>query len=180
VICVEVHQNASPAEAGLAFCGFDGRISCRPSGSAHMRRRLDAVLGLRTVLQALQRPLRARPPPPVHPRWRGTRHWARDGSQHRIRQRLERPNCLEFDYSQTAWPVSPPLTIRQQQQLELKRKTYSFVLSLSGRLLHLPILSAYLTGHNGSGEMLLVQQQVRLNRGVLALKRSDRCPALHF
>ena len=28
--------------------------------------------------------------------------------------------------------------------------------------------------------MLLVQQQVRLNRAVLALIRSDRCQALHF
>ncbi len=133
-----MHQKDSPAEAGLETCGFDGRISCRPSGSSHMGRRLDAPLGHRMVLE-LQLPLRAqrRPGCPSSDRhtshWHGIRRRVRDGSQRRIRQRLERPNCPEFDNSPTAWPVSRPLTIRQRRQLELKQKTYSFVLSLNYR-----------------------------------------------
>jgi hypothetical protein len=147
VCWMEAHRKESPAEAGLEPCGFDGRISCRPSGNYRMGRRLDGPLGLRRAL--LGRPSSDR----RNSRWHGIHRTVRDGSQRRIRQRLERQNCPEFDYSPTAWPVSPPLTIRQQQQLELKRKTYSFVLSLSERLLHpRAMLSAYLNGHNRSRE----------------------------
>jgi hypothetical protein len=126
-VCCLIAQQKSPAEAGLEPFGFEDRISCKPSGSSHMGRRLDARLGHRMVLQEPQLPLRAqlRPGRPSSGRrsnrWHDIRHRVRDGSQRRIRQRLERPNCPEFDYSPTAWPVSRPLTIRQQQQLELKR-----------------------------------------------------------
>jgi hypothetical protein len=156
---MEAHQKESPAEAGLEPCGFDGRVSCRPSGSSHMGRRLDAPLGHRMVLQELQLRLRAQQRPGCpssdrrNSRWHGIRRRVRDGSQCRIRQRRERPNCPEFDYSPTAWPVSQPLTIRQQRQSEPKQKTYSFVLSLSERLLHpCAMLSAHLAGHNRSRE----------------------------
>ena len=104
-----------------------------------MGRRLDAPLGRRMVLPELQLRLRAQQRPGCpssdrrNSRWHGIRHRVRDGSQCRIRQRLERPNCPEFDYSPTAWPVSQPLTIRQQRQSEPKQKTYSFVLSLNYR-----------------------------------------------
>ena len=125
-----------------------------------MGRRPDAPLGLRMVLPEPQLRLRAQLRLPGSPssdrrssRWHGIRRRVRDGSQRRIRQRLERPNCPEFDNYLTAWPVSRPLTIRQPQQLEVKRKTYSFVLSLSERLPHpRAMLSAHLTGHNRSRE----------------------------
>jgi hypothetical protein len=83
----------------------------------------------------------------------GIRRTVRDESQRRIRQRLKRPNRPELDYSPTAWPASLLLTIQQRRQLEVKLKTYSFVLSLSERLLHPRLmLSAHLTGHNRSRE----------------------------
>jgi hypothetical protein len=98
--------------------GILPRTSCRPSGSFHMGRRLDAPHGHRMVLQEPQLPLRAqlRPGRPNSDRrssrWHGIRRRVRDGTQRRTRLRLERPNCPEFDYSPTAWPVSRPLTIR--------------------------------------------------------------------
>lgn len=135
--------------------GILSRTSCRPSGSFHMGRRLDAPLGHRMVLQEPQLPLRAqlRPGRPNSDRrssrWHGIRRRVRDGTQRRTRLRLERPNHPEFDYSPTAWPVSRPLTIRQQQQSKLNRKTYSWSL-LNCRRPPGPILSICLIGRNWS------------------------------
>jgi hypothetical protein len=142
---------------GFKENGVLSRASCRPSNSCPCRCRHDAGLDHRMVLQVPPLLLRAQLPPecPSSDRrnnhWRGIHRAVRDESRRRIRLRLKRPNCPELDYSPTAWPASQPLTIRQQQQREVKRKTYSFVISLSERLLHPHLmLSADLTGHNRS------------------------------
>jgi hypothetical protein len=112
--------------------------SCRPSGSFHMGRRLDVPLGLRMVLQEPQLPearhSKERPSSDRHSsRCGDIRHKDHDESRCRIRQRLERPNCLAFD-CQTAWLRRQLLKNRQQQQLERMQKVCSFVLSLNGRV----------------------------------------------
>ena len=55
----------------------------------------------------------------------GIRRMDRDESQGRIRQRLERPNCLEFGCSQSAWLERQLMKNRQQQQLKQPQKLCS-------------------------------------------------------